>query len=69
MAPPYGLIRSISAARSEMITERQHLDRERLVDLDGIDVVDVEPGLARGRFSVAGIGPMPINSGSTPAKA
>ena len=49
-----------------VVEEREDLDGECLVDLEQADVVDREAGLARA-FSVAGTGPKPMTSGSTPA--
>ncbi len=52
---------------AEVVEEGEHLDGERLVDLDQPDVVDGEPGAAA--RSVDGIGPTPMSAGSTPANA
>ena len=51
---------------AERVEEREHLDGERLVDLEQADVVDGQAGRSSA-LSVAGTGPMPMISGSTPA--
>jgi DNA-binding winged helix-turn-helix (wHTH) protein len=40
--------------------------RERLVDLEGVDVVDAEPGLPESALLVAPIGPVSMMTGSSP---
>ena len=65
MAPPQGLTRVV--VNTEVIEKGQHLNGECLVDLDQADVVDRQAGLTK-HCSVAGIGPTPMTSGSTPAK-
>ena len=52
----------------EQLDHRQRLGRERLVDLDQVDVVQLQPGALQGLVR-AGTGPMPITDGSTPATA
>jgi len=66
IAPPHGFTRGSSFGDLEVVEEREHLDRERLVDLDQADVVHREP-LPGQELLVAGTGPMPMTSGSTPA--
>ncbi len=51
-----------------VVEKGQHLHGEGLVELEQPDVVDATVRCWRSAFSVDGIGPTPITSGSTPAK-
>ena len=66
IAPP--LTFSLSAGNRQVAQHRQHLRRERFVQLDQIEVVERRP-VRSSSFFTAGTGPMPIRRGSTPALA
>ena len=53
----------------QLLLPREHDRGERLVDLDQVDVVDGQAGLARAPCWVAGIGAVSIRRGSAPARA
>ncbi len=49
---------------AEVVEQREHLDGEGLVELEQADVVDRQPAPCCSAFSVDGMGPMPMTSGS-----
>ena len=53
----------------QLAQAREHLRGERLVQLDEIDLIERQPGRASATLRIAGTGPMPNRSGSTPAVA
>ena len=59
---PLGIDRQLAQAR-------EHLRGERLVQLDEVDVVERQARRASATLRIAGTGPMPKRSGSTPAVA
>ena len=65
IAPPLTFTRSGS---SRALDAREGLARERLVELDEIEVVHFQAGASQG-LAVAGTGPIPMSAGSTPASA
>ena len=54
---------------AEVLEEGEHLDGEGLVELEEADVVDASGRCAAAPSRSTGIGPAPMTSGSTPAKA
>jgi hypothetical protein len=46
IAPPIGVDPRVVVGDAEVVEERQHLDREGLVDLEQADVVDGQAALA-----------------------
>ena len=66
MAPP--LTFSFSRVDAELARAVERLRGERLVELEEIDVLDLQPG-GLSTLRTAGTGPMPMISGGTPATA
>ena len=67
MAPPLTLVRS--AVELELAVAGQDLGRERLVDLDHVDLGRASSPARPAASAVAGTGPEPMTCGSTPALA
>ena len=66
MPLPFGLVRS--GGQAELADHGQRLRGERLVHLEHVDVVDLQPRAVE-YLCTAGTGPMPMIRGSTPAWA
>ena len=63
IAPPFTFV--LFAVEAELLLDGEVLRRERLVDLEQIDVADLHAGAGE-RLRDAGAGPMPMMFGSTP---
>ena len=67
IAPPFTF--TFSRSRPSSRIDGEALRRERLVELDEVELADTSTPVRSSSLRTAGIGPMPITRGSTPATA